>query len=881
MVHVTSVSAGSVRAWPRRAWAVLCLVAALTALLVARPLGARGADAGTCAPAGGADAPFAVQDGTTVEPGDVVLNGGGWGHGVGMSQWGAQGAALLGCDHPTILSTYYPGTTIAPNPSDREAIAVHWRRVGTGKAATIRTTTASAGGVDLPWLACDLAGTTCAEAVRQPAGSEWVVTAFGDGTFALHDAATAAAACPVAPAGEPSSPPGCHWRGGDYETRLRLAHEGTVIRIVELNRRVKWGFVEFDWSSVEGGVTFVTQYITDGPEDDALDRYLWGLAEMPSSWEGAALRTQAIAGRSYAEATMRSRETVYGRTNGYVDQNNRCRCDIYATTVDQVYLGFDHEENEAADGVASWKQAVTDTARQVMLHGDAPIAAYYSSSHGGWSEDVAHVWGANLPYLPAVDTSRWEERTACGPERTRGCNTRQRWTRTFSRAELATTFGFAEFDRIEVLERGPGGRPTRQNGGGIHVHGRDANGDAVVRRYHSESIRSKLSLYSGLIHVGDAPGNDAFPARRVAGATRVGTSVATSQAGWEDGVGGTVVLARVDDPADALAGGSLAGALHAPLLLNPTAALDPLVRDEVQRIGATDAVLLGGPKALSEEVAGALRDLGLTVRRVAGATRAETASAVADELAPAAGTTAVLIRGLFPEHPGRQWADALAVAGLTARRADQGAPWVVLVTSETVHPATWEAMERHGVADVVIAGGRGTIPEGVEAELDAAGLPWTRLAGASRYETSRLALELDDPPNGGPLVIATGDDHSDGLGAGALAGHRGGGLLLVPSSSLDNATGHEAWLRANGWRFGEVVVIGGTGAVTAETYDRIRSAVAASHEAGPPPEPAASAEPSPEPSPAASPSPSPVPSPTGSRRPGPAPSPTPSPSPAG
>jgi stage II sporulation protein D len=46
----------------------------------------------------------------------VVIDGRGWGHGVGMSQWGARGFALHGWDYRRILAHYYPGTTL-----DREA----------------------------------------------------------------------------------------------------------------------------------------------------------------------------------------------------------------------------------------------------------------------------------------------------------------------------------------------------------------------------------------------------------------------------------------------------------------------------------------------------------------------------------------------------------------------------------------------------------------------------------------------------------------------------------------------------------------------------------------------------------------------------------------
>ncbi len=42
----------------------------------------------------------------------LIVTGHGWGHGVGMSQWGAYGYALHGWKYPRILSHYYPGTTM-------------------------------------------------------------------------------------------------------------------------------------------------------------------------------------------------------------------------------------------------------------------------------------------------------------------------------------------------------------------------------------------------------------------------------------------------------------------------------------------------------------------------------------------------------------------------------------------------------------------------------------------------------------------------------------------------------------------------------------------------------------------------------------------------
>ena len=44
--------------------------------------------------------------------GNFVFDGRGWGHGVGMSQWGAKNLGELGAGYMTILTTYFPGITV-------------------------------------------------------------------------------------------------------------------------------------------------------------------------------------------------------------------------------------------------------------------------------------------------------------------------------------------------------------------------------------------------------------------------------------------------------------------------------------------------------------------------------------------------------------------------------------------------------------------------------------------------------------------------------------------------------------------------------------------------------------------------------------------------
>src|SRR3954465_11818091 len=59
---------------------------------------------------------FLVAPATAFAGAVFLVEGGGWGHGVGMAQWGAEGAAIHGWSYRRILGHYYPGTEIRVVP---------------------------------------------------------------------------------------------------------------------------------------------------------------------------------------------------------------------------------------------------------------------------------------------------------------------------------------------------------------------------------------------------------------------------------------------------------------------------------------------------------------------------------------------------------------------------------------------------------------------------------------------------------------------------------------------------------------------------------------------------------------------------------------------
>src|ERR671935_1968276 len=101
---------------PHRRTLALVVLAALVA--AGSALGAPG---GATGPAVCTGSCFAAPTGSGPL---LVFTGHGWGHGVGMSQYGAYGYAQHGWSYRQILAHYYPGTTIGAAPVTRVRVVL-------------------------------------------------------------------------------------------------------------------------------------------------------------------------------------------------------------------------------------------------------------------------------------------------------------------------------------------------------------------------------------------------------------------------------------------------------------------------------------------------------------------------------------------------------------------------------------------------------------------------------------------------------------------------------------------------------------------------------------------------------------------------------------
>ena len=286
------------------------------------------------------------------------------------------------------------------------------------------------------------------------------------------------------------------------------------------------------------------------------------------------------------------------------------------------------------------------------------------------------------------------------------------------------------------------------------------------------------------------------PVLALAGDDTVDATIAWSQATVPAGGAPTVLLARDDEFADALASGPLQALLSAPLLLTGGEALDARVVAELERLGASTVFILGGTAAVSQAVEDDLRARVDTVDRIAGATRLETAAAIAGGFY-AGSRRALVVRAFAGPDPTQAFADSLAAGSWGAAERFP----VLLTETAQLSATTGDALD--GYDRAVVVGGEAAVGGQVVADLEALGLDASRVAGAERAATAQAvadALGLHGPEVATRVVLVDGtraDSWAPGFAA-ALHTSGVGATPVVLSSGATLPAATEAWLSGHG-----------------------------------------------------------------------------------
>lgn len=497
-------------------------------------------------------------------PQTFTFGGAGWGHGVGMSQYGALGMAREGRTETEILDHYYPTTSVEPVRDDMDIRVNLLFQVPT---ALIRLT----GSADsmLQVFAGDIKATEAAPLATMTLGQSLNLAA--DGTQVL----ASISAKDVTTRIEPGAIFTVRWSGTRY-----LAGVDTWVRVGTTASAPLYRYGQLVVRTVK--TTSGTALVLNN-DVRIHDEYLRGLAEMPSSWPSAALRAQIIAARSYALSRYGT-----GRTT------SACDCHIYDSTKDQRFAGW-AKEAEANWG-GKWAIAVTETAADpltgfAVVADRKPITAYFFSSSGGRTQDVSEVWGSKIRWLTSVPDP-WSLDPAINP-------TYAAWTRSVTQATMAKAFGLSDVVSVSF--------PLRTAGGGVRTAvGLSSTGASAT--LSGEVFRSRTQLPSTYLMRALA---------RIDGKTPSAVAVAASRVAQPTGT--TVVLSDDGerDFAAAVAAAGLAAARGQAHLFVDNGALPKPTVEELVRRKITNVTLVGARPSTS--LTDSLRALKLKIARVSTA----------------------------------------------------------------------------------------------------------------------------------------------------------------------------------------------------------------------------------------------------------------------
>jgi stage II sporulation protein D len=300
--------------------------------------------------------PARADSAVAARSGSFTIRGAGWGHGWGMSQYGAYGAARKGLSWKQILAFYYRGTRLSKMPSGTK-IKV-W--IAADNDNSLRVLPARGLAVR------DTAG----HSYTVPTGAKytsWRISRSGTGYRLSYRTSS-----------------------GSYVTKSPGLTSGTwsfstgskIVKVVLPNGSVR---------PYRGSVALIKRGTGGRTINNVLlEDYVKGVvpAEMPTSWAANAVRAQAVAARSYAVRLQK-----FAGHSGY---------DICDTTACQVYGGMGRE-------TSGGNAAVKTTAGTIVTYRGVVALTQYSPSNGGHTArgDYLYLAAHADPYDGVIKSQAW------------------------------------------------------------------------------------------------------------------------------------------------------------------------------------------------------------------------------------------------------------------------------------------------------------------------------------------------------------------------------------------------------------------------------------------------------------------------------------------
>lgn len=290
---------------------------------------------------------------------------------------------------------------------------------------------------------------------------------------------------------------------------------------------------------------------------------------------------------------------------------------------------------------------------------------------------------------------------------------------------------------------------------------------------------------------------------RIYGKDRIATSIEISKKGWEKG-SEYVFIAQGYDFADALSVAPLAKKFNAPILLNGNIQLREDTINELKRLKAKKAFILGGERVISKSVETQLKNININeIERIYGQTRYETALKINKKLGKS--------DALFITN-GQSYSDALSVSTIAAQK---GIP-ILYTKNNEIPKEVNEYIKDNKISNVYVIGGDGVINDSVLKNIPNS----ERIFGKDRYETNKEVLKkFSNDLKYENIYFVTGNDFPDALSISPLAADKKAPVILTNKNINSDV---EKIINSNITSLSKFIAIGGPEVVPQNILDKFK-----------------------------------------------------------
>ena len=295
------------------------------------------------------------------------------------------------------------------------------------------------------------------------------------------------------------------------------------------------------------------------------------------------------------------------------------------------------------------------------------------------------------------------------------------------------------------------------------------------------------------------PGNK--PVRdRLAGANRYETAVEIASNTFDNNTD-TVFIVSGENYPDALSAGPAARWEQAPVLLVKPNSIPEVVKQRLADWELYHIYIIGGTGAVSAAVETQLAAYGHDAPvRISGQDRYDTSRKVAEYFD--------LNDSTYYLANGQNFPDALGAGPAAMLR--KGAVILVKGSAPTLDAATKTLIDAASPTfPVQIAGGTGSVSQGIDDAIAPLTQSHRRRAGLDRYATAARIVDASFA-HANTIYLATGENFPDALAGGAAAGSDIAPILLVRHNCIPQA----AWAQITRLRPNKIYVLGGTGVIS-------------------------------------------------------------------